>query len=115
MDKIYITKIYTYFIYFLNAYCFPDLPDFGPRLIGINSKYKIGDQISAKCISPSSVPPVNLQWFVNGDHARQGQISSTIQNQSMANVSSLAWGRKSDPINLISTVSLKLMYAEEDV
>ena len=54
-----------YLLYFIT-----DLPDKKPRITGVNSKYNIGDFITATCTSWQSHPPANLSWFINGEPVR---------------------------------------------
>jgi len=41
-----------------------ELPSSGPKILGVDSKYQVGDLITARCVSPPSVPPVVLTWCV---------------------------------------------------
>lgn len=50
-----------------------ELPKSGPTITGVDSKYQVGDLITANCISPLSVPPVKLTWYINSDSATPSQ------------------------------------------
>ena len=52
-----------------------DLPSSGPKILGVNSKYNIGDQITAECILPVSSPKAVLSWYINSDSADPSFVS----------------------------------------
>jgi len=56
-----------------------DLPDSGPRILGVSPSYILNDRVSAVCISPLSSPPSKLQWYINHDTADPGFVSSQTQ------------------------------------
>jgi hypothetical protein len=58
---------------------FSDLPSSGPKIKGVDSKYHLGDQITASCISPVSFPPAVLSWYINSDSADPSFISNQSQ------------------------------------
>ena len=54
---------------------FPDLPHVGPKISGVESKYNVGDMLTADCMLPVSHPPADLTWYINTDTADQAYIS----------------------------------------
>ena len=52
-----------------------DLPHVGPKISGVQSKYNIGDRLTADCMLPVSHPPAALTWYINTDTADQTYIS----------------------------------------
>ncbi|KPL97062.1 hypothetical protein QR98_0002240 [Sarcoptes scabiei] len=40
------------------------LPLSGPRIIGVQPSYKIGDEVNLTCISARSKPYSTLKWYV---------------------------------------------------
>ena len=56
-----------------------DLPTSGPFIRGIYSEYSLGDMVTAECLSPFSVPPPHLTWYINSDTADTGSISGLKQ------------------------------------
>ena len=55
---------------------FSDLPSSGPKILGVDSKYHVGDQITASCIYPLSFPAAVLSWYINSDSADPGFVSN---------------------------------------
>ena len=55
---------------------FSDLPSSGPKILGVDSKYHVGDQIIASCFSPLSFPLAVLRWYINSDSADPSFISN---------------------------------------
>jgi len=53
-----------------------DLPSSGPKILGVDSKYHVGDEITASCISPMSFPPAVLSWYINSDSADPTFVSN---------------------------------------
>ncbi|XP_058790541.1 uncharacterized protein LOC131663852 isoform X1 [Phymastichus coffea] len=41
------------------------LPERGPTISGVKSKYHVGDTVRANCTSAPSKPPAQLMWYVN--------------------------------------------------
>jgi len=50
------------------------LPSRAPKILGVKEKYKVGEVIAAQCLSPISVPPVTLTWYINSDSAVSGEV-----------------------------------------
>lgn len=46
-----------------------EVPTHGPVITGVNTntKYKLGEILTANCSSGRSYPPANLTWFINGE------------------------------------------------
>ena len=59
-----------------NNSLFSDLPSSGPTILGVNSKYSVGDSITASCVSPLSYPPTVLSWYINNDSADNSFVSN---------------------------------------
>ena len=55
------------------------MPSSGPKILGVDSKYHVGDQITASCISPLSFPLAVLRWYINSDSADPSYISNQSQ------------------------------------
>ena len=74
----------------------PDLPHAGPRIHGVQSKYTVGDRLTADCMLPVSrlidiylsdyisktylqpiycSPAAVLTWYINSDTADPGAVS----------------------------------------
>ena len=58
---------------------FSDLPSSGPKILGVYSKYQVGDQITVSCISPLSFPPAVLRWYINSDSADPSFVSNQLE------------------------------------
>ena len=52
------------------------MPSSGPTILGVNSKYSVGDSITASCVSPLSFPPTVLSWYINNDSADHSFVSN---------------------------------------
>ena len=52
------------------------MPSSGPTILGVNSKYSVGDSITASCVSPLSYPPTVLSWYINNDSADHSFVSN---------------------------------------
>ena len=70
INKIDVIPKYYYYIFF------SDLPSSGPKILGVDSKYHVGDQITASCFSPLSYPPAVLSWYINSDSADPSFLSN---------------------------------------
>ena len=56
------------------------MPTTGPKILGIRSKYHVGDNLSATCLSSASYPPVVLTWYINSDSADSTFVTSQSEN-----------------------------------
>ena len=52
------------------------MPHTGPKILGVKSKYSLGDQMTADCLLPESSPRAELTWYINSDTADMGHSSS---------------------------------------
>jgi len=50
------------------------LPSQAPKILGVKGQYEVGDLVMAQCLSPVSVPPVTLSWYINSDSAVSGEV-----------------------------------------
>ncbi|XP_054264107.1 uncharacterized protein LOC128987339 [Macrosteles quadrilineatus] len=50
------------------------VPSHRPELEGMRPRYRVGDTLSASCISRHSKPPANLTWSINGSPLRDKEM-----------------------------------------
>merc|ERR1712107_828105 len=50
------------------------LPSQAPKILGVKGQYEVGDLVMAQCLSPVSVPPVTLSWYIDSDSAVSGEV-----------------------------------------
>jgi len=51
-----------------------DLPDSGPKITGVKSKYHPGDEVDASCSSTYSQPAPTIKWWINDNAAGTDKI-----------------------------------------
>ena len=56
--------------------CSLDLPETGPRILGLRPSYVVGDTLTAQCVSPVSSPPSDLTWYINHHAADRRLVSN---------------------------------------
>ncbi|XP_075974123.1 nephrin-like [Anticarsia gemmatalis] len=45
------------------------LPNHGPVITGLHTRYRLGDYVQVNCTSGRSRPPCHLSWYINGEPA----------------------------------------------
>ncbi|XP_063893622.1 uncharacterized protein LOC110384456 [Helicoverpa armigera] len=56
------------------------LPEEGPVLTGLRSRYRLGDRVQVNCTSGRSRPSCQLSWYINSELALTSAMLPTIHN-----------------------------------
>ncbi|CAH2076190.1 unnamed protein product, partial [Iphiclides podalirius] len=54
------------------------LPEYGPVVSGFRPLYRIGERVHVNCTSGRSQPAIQLTWYINGEPAPFGTVTSPI-------------------------------------
>ncbi|KAJ8721608.1 hypothetical protein PYW07_002383 [Mythimna separata] len=54
------------------------LPEHGPVLSGLRSRYRLGDRVQVNCTSGRSIPSNSLSWYINGEPAPTTAVRPSI-------------------------------------
>ncbi|PZC85130.1 hypothetical protein B5X24_HaOG202894 [Helicoverpa armigera] len=61
-------------------YSFPVLPEQGPVLTGLRSRYRLGDRVQVNCTSGRSRPSCQLSWYINSEPVLTSALLPAIHN-----------------------------------
>ena len=79
-----------------------DLPQLGPRILGLRQSYLVGETLSAACVSPVSSPPSHLTWYINHHAADRRLVSNQTRTRLSLNRPPRDWSSEEMVLELRS-------------
>jgi len=58
------------------------VPSDGPKILGAESRYSVGEKMNINCSSEATIPPANLTWYIN----QQPVTSAHLQQYPVINI-----------------------------